>query len=78
VIVDLKGVGLGQIRQCFNRLFQPHLADMDQYHYPERLGTLFVIHAPLLFSAMWGIVRPFLAEETAAKMRLYRCTIHCQ
>jgi hypothetical protein len=72
VIVDLQDVRLGTIRKCFTRLFQPYLADIDQLHYPERLGVLFVIHAPLMFSAIWAIVRPFLPEETAKKMRLFR------
>jgi hypothetical protein len=73
VIIDLKGLRLAQARKNFQKL-QPRLGDkaLDKWHYPERVGTIFVINAPLYFSALWTMVRPFVPERTAAKMRTLR------
>lgn len=50
-----------------------------QDYYPERLGKLFIVHAPRVFMAVWKVVYPFIDENTKAKVsfqkhfKLYVC-----
>jgi hypothetical protein len=41
-------------------------------HYPETMGKLFVINAPMLFTAVWSIVKNWLDEATVCSFRLYK------
>ncbi|KAK7056797.1 hypothetical protein VNI00_002514 [Paramarasmius palmivorus] len=66
VIVDLKGFGLNQFWQMKNlaqRSFQ-----MSQDYYPETMGQLAIINAPSSFALIWGVIKPWLAKETAEKV----------
>ncbi|CAO2826931.1 unnamed protein product [Amaranthus hypochondriacus] len=40
-----------------------------QDYYPERLGKLFIVHAPRVFMAVWKVVYPFIDENTKAKIQ---------
>jgi hypothetical protein len=43
---------------------------IDQNYYPERLKRFFVINAPIFFTAVWAMVRPFLDADTVAKFKI--------
>ncbi|XP_057517266.1 uncharacterized protein LOC130798344 isoform X2 [Amaranthus tricolor] len=36
--------------------------------YPERLGKLFLLHAPRIFMAVWKIIYPFIDDNTKTKI----------
>lgn len=55
-----------------------------QANYPEYLGHMFIINAPLVFSAMWRLIKPWLEERTHKKIQVRReagqrfhCTAVC-
>ncbi|XP_057970306.1 CRAL-TRIO domain-containing protein YKL091C-like isoform X2 [Malania oleifera] len=39
-----------------------------QDYYPERLGKLFIVHAPFLFMTAWKVVYPFIDIKTRSKI----------
>lgn len=39
-----------------------------QDYYPERLGKLFILHAPYIFMKVWKIVYPFIDNKTKKKV----------
>ncbi|KAL6311342.1 hypothetical protein AAG906_025628 [Vitis piasezkii] len=56
VIGDLEGWGYSNSDM---RAYLGALSILQDY-YPERLGKLFIIHAPYIFMAIWKIVYPFI------------------
>ncbi|EIN12631.1 CRAL/TRIO domain-containing protein, partial [Punctularia strigosozonata HHB-11173 SS5] len=66
VIVDLKGFSIGQfwqIRDLAQKSFQ-----ISQDYYPETMGQVKIINAPSSFTAMWAVMKPWLAKETVDKI----------
>ncbi|PSS07609.1 Phosphatidylinositol/phosphatidylcholine transfer protein [Actinidia chinensis var. chinensis] len=39
-----------------------------QDNYPERLGKVFIIHAPYIFMAVWKVIYPFIDNNTKKKI----------
>jgi CRAL/TRIO domain/CRAL/TRIO, N-terminal domain len=39
-----------------------------QDYYPEILGRMFIINTPMLFSAAWAVIKPWLDERTKKKI----------
>ncbi|KIP05367.1 hypothetical protein PHLGIDRAFT_43261, partial [Phlebiopsis gigantea 11061_1 CR5-6] len=68
VIVDLKGFGTGQFWQM------KHLArgafQVSQDYFPETMSQLAIVNAPSSFTAIWAVMRPWLAKETVAKVNV--------
>ncbi|XVF08582.1 hypothetical protein REPUB_Repub07fG0015800 [Reevesia pubescens] len=64
VIGDLKGWGYA------NSDIRAYLAALSllQDYYPERLGKLFIVHAPYIFMTAWKIVYPFIDNKTRKKI----------
>jgi len=46
------------------------ISRIDQHYYPENLGVLFVINAPLLFRSAWVVVKQFLDDRTIGKIKV--------
>ncbi|KAL2347110.1 hypothetical protein Fmac_001110 [Flemingia macrophylla] len=63
-IADIKGWGYANsdLRGYLNAL------SILQDCYPERLGKLFILHAPYLFMKVWKIIYPFIDENTKKKI----------
>ncbi|KAK8476355.1 hypothetical protein V6N11_014485 [Hibiscus sabdariffa] len=64
VIGDLEGWGY---TNCDIRAYLAALSLVQDY-FPERLGKLFIVHAPYIFMAAWKIVYPFIDIKTRNKI----------
>jgi len=47
--------------------FGQMIVNILQYNYPETLSVALIVGAPMLFSACWAIIKPWLDPVTAAK-----------
>jgi hypothetical protein len=63
ILFDLAGFGM----QCMDYEILKMLIEILQFNYPETLSVALVVSAPMLFSACWMIIRPWLDPVTAAK-----------
>ena len=43
------------------------IVNILQYNYPETLSVGLILNAPMLFSACWAVIKPWLDPVTAAK-----------
>ncbi|GJE97186.1 Sec14-like phosphatidylinositol transfer family protein [Phanerochaete sordida] len=66
VIVDLKGFGTGQFWQM--KSLARGAFQVSQDYFPETMAQLAIVNAPSSFTAIWSVMRPWLAKETAAKV----------
>ena len=55
-------------RQCLALLKMG--AKVAQDYYPETMGQCFVVNAPMVFSALYAIIKGFLDERTRSKVRI--------
>ena len=39
-------------------------------YYPEIMGNLFIVNAPMLFSGIWAVVKGFMDEKTRGKIKI--------
>lgn len=46
------------------------MSEINATLYPERLGRLFVVNAPIFFSAAWAIIRVWLDERVIDKIQI--------
>ncbi|KAF9162999.1 cytosolic factor, phosphatidylinositol/phosphatidylcholine transfer protein [Actinomortierella ambigua] len=65
-ILDLKGVSLRQFANAFG--FIKRTSAIAQNYYPEMMGKMYVINAPMMFTSVWGMVKPLLDEVTVSKI----------
>ena len=45
-------------------------AKVGSDYYPEIMGNLFIVNAPMLFSGIWAVVKGFLDEKTRGKIKI--------
>lgn len=43
---------------------------IQQNHYVERSGKIFIVNAPWAFSLVWNAVSPWINEHTRKKIKL--------
>jgi hypothetical protein len=67
-VLDFKGFHLAFLKTV---KFFKMTSYVDQNFFPEMLGLLILINAPATFSSVWALVKPFLAPETQAKMKIW-------
>ncbi|KAJ3333471.1 cytosolic factor, phosphatidylinositol/phosphatidylcholine transfer protein [Blyttiomyces sp. JEL0837] len=68
VIMDLKGVSLSQFASVYGLVKQ--VSTIAQNYYPEMLGKMYIINAPMLFTGVWSLVKPLLDEVTVNKINI--------
>lgn len=61
-ILDLKDVKLRKAPEAYK--FIKPASEMAQNYYPEILGNMFIINAPMLFAGIWAIVKMWIDEKT--------------
>ncbi|KAF3782154.1 Random slug protein 5 [Nymphaea thermarum] len=64
VIGDLQGWGYAN---CDIRAYLAALEIMQEY-YPERLGKVYLVHAPYIFWTAWKMISPFIDNNTKKKV----------
>ncbi|XP_031477406.1 uncharacterized protein LOC116248640 [Nymphaea colorata] len=64
VIGDLQGWGYAN---CDIRAYLAALEIMQEY-YPERLGKVYLVHAPYIFWTAWKMISPFIDNNTKKKI----------
>ncbi|KAL3901071.1 MAG: hypothetical protein SGCHY_000890 [Lobulomycetales sp.] len=67
-ILDLKGVSLSSFSSVYNTVKE--VSSIAQNYYPEMLGKMFIINSPMLFTAVWSLVKPLLDEVTVSKIEI--------
>ncbi len=43
---------------------------MGQDYYPEIMGQMFIVNAPMLFTGVWAVVKGFIDEKTRNKIKI--------
>jgi len=70
LILDVEGTGVPQVTARTHLTYSRFLAELDAAHYPERLGTLFIINAPPVLSSFFKLVTSWLDERRKACCQL--------
>ncbi|KAI9202559.1 CRAL-TRIO domain-containing protein [Polychytrium aggregatum] len=68
-IMDLKNISLSQFYNAFHLVREA--STIAQNYYPEMLGKMVVINAPMLFTSLWLMVKPLLDEVTVKKISIF-------
>ncbi|XP_024522005.1 phosphatidylinositol/phosphatidylcholine transfer protein SFH1-like isoform X2 [Selaginella moellendorffii] len=69
-ILDLKGVVVKHVSKQV-RQFVRAILRIDQDFYPEFLGKMVIVNAPVYFKALWSIVKPWLDNQTQKKIEVH-------
>ncbi|KAI0632089.1 CRAL/TRIO domain-containing protein [Trametes polyzona] len=69
VVVDLSGFGISQFWQMKD--FARSSFQVSQDYFPETMAQLAIVNAPMGFSTIWNVMKPWLAKETVAKVAIY-------
>lgn len=67
VIMDVENVATSLLSKRV-RDFLKMIMDVSQNFYPETAFRFYLINSPLLFSAVWAIVKPFIDKKTRKKI----------
>lgn len=68
-VLDLQGIPLSQFGNV--KKLVGDLSKISGDNYPETLGILFVINAPMLFTAVWTVVKAMLDEVTVKRFTFW-------
>ena len=69
-ILDLEnfsmGMFMGESKEYLGRI-----SKISQDYYPETMGKMFIVNAPMIFTTVWSVVKGWLDPRTVAKIGLY-------
>lgn len=67
-ILDFNGAALSQFSSVYSIVSE--VSTIAQNYYPEMLGKMYIINAPMLFTAVWTLVKQLLDEVTVSKIEI--------
>ncbi|CAL4127108.1 unnamed protein product [Meganyctiphanes norvegica] len=65
ILWDMKGFSLAVMDFSLTK----KVYEILQTYYPERMGIALILNAPFIFQACWSVIRPWLHENTANKIK---------
>jgi len=69
-ILDLAGISVSDIWDSEVQELLKAIAGTDKANYPEMLGKMFIVNAPMLFHGAWAVIKNFLDPSTQAKIEV--------
>lgn len=69
-IHDMKDFGLSVVWDKDVRDWFSMLTETAQDNYPEQLAVCYIVNAPFLINAAWGMMKSFLKEKTRKKIHI--------
>ena len=69
IIADLQGLGLHMFNVAAINILRS-LQEIDQKYYPERLGRVFIINAPKVFTLFWNVIKKWLDDRIKSKIHI--------
>lgn len=71
LVFDMAGLSLRLLAS--KTLLRPlsRMSRLDADHFPDTVGSIFVVNAPRIFSAAWAVASPFVAEGTQKKVAVF-------
>lgn len=70
-IICANGLGVSILGGKVKR-FMGLASNICQNYYPEMLGVMYIINAGFFFSAIWAVVKVFIDEKTANKIKVLK------
>jgi len=68
-VMNLKGLGFSHLhRPCLDMIKVSN--KQIELNYPEVMGKCFIVNAPMVFKAIWVIVKPWLPARTLLKIEV--------
>jgi len=68
-IMDLKDASMKLFSSKVRALVQL-ASKIGQDYYPEIMGQMFIVNAPMLFTGVWAVIKGFLDEKTRNKIKI--------
>jgi len=68
-IFDVAGVSVSDLKGDVLKFIKA-TSKIMQDHYPEKSQVILVINAPMIFTAVWAIMKQFINERTQSKVRI--------
>lgn len=68
IVFDMRHLSMS-VDMMAMRAFRRTLV-VDEACYPERLKVLFMINAPMAFTALWAVIKPWIDPVTVAKFKI--------
>mmetsp|Transcript_36820 Transcript_36820/g.87137 ORF Transcript_36820/g.87137 Transcript_36820/m.87137 type:complete len:348 (-) Transcript_36820:115-1158(-) len=69
LLVDLSGMSMGMLRGQKRALLK-HIFDIGSTYYPETMWKIYLVNAPMVFRAIWTIIKPWLHPLTVNKIQI--------
>lgn len=79
VVFDIEGLNITKIIFDTKLMaFAKAFVKVVQEFYPALLDQLFIINAPVMFTALWSIIKIWLSEKTRKKIKIFRGGYHSE